>query len=236
MSDSSVLALRFGMSRFPDNNTLSIDFDPATLGFSPTYLEPDRRSQKFPGVRIRGYDQFASQTLGAINPTEVNWKSTSANAQLLEDSSARTCSRSAATSARSASTPTSPGDGAGFFDFDKDMTSSNGGTGSTTDGNAFASFLLGYPSSSRASQPDLGVDAAQPLHPLLRRLRAGRLAGQPEADAELRPAVRARERAARRNRPLHRRLRSGDGQRAVVGHHSRRSARGHAGAQRAPAA
>src|SRR4030095_557836 len=45
-----------------------------------------------------------------------------------------------------------PGDGAGFFDFDKDMTSSNGGTGSTTDGNAFASFLLGYPSSVRTSQ------------------------------------------------------------------------------------
>ena len=30
MSDSSVLALRFGMTRFPDNNTLSIAFDPAT--------------------------------------------------------------------------------------------------------------------------------------------------------------------------------------------------------------
>ena len=34
LSDSSVMALRFGMTRFPDNNTLSIDFDPATLGFS----------------------------------------------------------------------------------------------------------------------------------------------------------------------------------------------------------
>ena len=32
------------------------------------------------------------------------------------------------------------------------MTSSNGGTGSTTDGNAYAAFLLGYPSSVRTSQ------------------------------------------------------------------------------------
>ena len=33
------------------------------------------------------------------------------------------------------------------FDFDKDMTSSNGNNTSTTDGSSFASFLLGYPSS-----------------------------------------------------------------------------------------
>ena len=38
LSDSSVLALRFGWTEFPDNNTLTIDFDPATLGFSPTFL------------------------------------------------------------------------------------------------------------------------------------------------------------------------------------------------------
>ena len=53
-----------------------------------------------------------------------------------------------------------PGDGAGFFDFDKDMTSSNGGTGSTTDGNAFAAFLLGYPSTVRTSQ----ISVSTPLN------------------------------------------------------------------------
>ena len=53
----------------------------------------------------------------------------------------------------------SPGSGAGYFDFDKDTTSSNGGTGSTTDGSAFASFLLGYPSalSSRQQFSDLAT-------------------------------------------------------------------------------
>src|SRR5262249_27747400 len=39
-----------------------------------------------------------------------------------------------------------PGAGAGDFEFEKDVTSSNGGSSSTTDGNSFASFLLGYPS------------------------------------------------------------------------------------------
>ncbi len=37
LNDSSVMALRFGLTRFPDNNTLSIPFDPSTLGFSPTF-------------------------------------------------------------------------------------------------------------------------------------------------------------------------------------------------------
>jgi len=63
------------MTRFPDNNTLSAAFDPASLGFSDAYLN-QITLEKFPQVRIRGYDQ-QGRTLGAINPAEVNWKSTS---------------------------------------------------------------------------------------------------------------------------------------------------------------
>ena len=125
--------------------------------------------------------------MGAINPTEINWKSTSANAQLLETVGTHLFKFGGDFRKMGVDTFI-PGDGAGFFDFDKDMTSSNGGTGSTTDGNSFASFLLGYPSAVRTS-PHLGVDAAQPLHLLLRRLRAGRLARHLEADAQLRPAL-----------------------------------------------
>src|SRR4051794_1385411 len=79
VSDSSVLALRFGWTTFPDNNTLTADFDPATLGFSQTFLD-QITYQKFPNVRIRQYDLFAAQTLGAINPTQINWKSWTSNA------------------------------------------------------------------------------------------------------------------------------------------------------------
>jgi hypothetical protein len=149
MSDSSVLALRYGMTRFPDNNTLSIDFDPATLGFSQTFLN-QVTLEKFPGVRIRGYDQFAAQTMGAINPTEINWKSTSAGASYSKFVGSHTFKFGADFRKIGVDTYI-PGSGAGFFDFDKDMTSSTGGTGSTTDGNAFASFLLGYPSIVRES-------------------------------------------------------------------------------------
>jgi hypothetical protein len=37
ISDSSVLALRYGWTQFVDNSTMTIDFDPSTLGFSSTF-------------------------------------------------------------------------------------------------------------------------------------------------------------------------------------------------------
>src|SRR5262245_19979276 len=47
LNDSSVMALRFGWTTFPDNNTLTADFDPATLAFSQTYLN-QITLEKFP--------------------------------------------------------------------------------------------------------------------------------------------------------------------------------------------
>ncbi len=145
LSNTAVLALRFGSTEFPDNDTLTIDFDPRTLPFSSTY-DNQIQLNKFPQVRIRGYDQgHGARTLGAINPTEINWKSTSANATLSKVAGAHTFKFGGDWRKMGIDTYI-PGDGAGFFDFDKDMTSSDGGIGSTTNGNAFASFLLGYPS------------------------------------------------------------------------------------------
>ena len=112
---------------------------------------------KFPQVRIRGYDQgHGSRTLGAINPTEINWKSTSANATLSKVAGAHTFKFGGDWRKMGIDTFI-PGDGAGFFDFDKDMTSSDGGIGSTTNGNAFASFLLGYPSARTDRVTSLSV-------------------------------------------------------------------------------
>jgi trimeric autotransporter adhesin len=145
LNNTSVLALRFGKTEFPDNDTLTIDFDPRTLPFSSTY-QSQIQLNKFPQVRIRGYDQgHGARTLGAINPTEINWKSTSANATLSKVAGAHTFKFGGDWRKMGIDTYI-PGDGAGFFEFDKDMTSSDGGIASTTSGNAFASFLLGYPS------------------------------------------------------------------------------------------
>ena len=156
LSNTAVLALRFGKTEFPDNDTLTIDFDPRSLPFSTTY-ESQIQLNKFPQVRIRGYDQgHGARTLGAINPTEINWKSTSANATLSKIAGAHTFKFGGDWRKMGIDTFI-PGDGAGFFDFDKDMTSSDGGIGSTTNGNAFASFLLGYPSARTDRVTSLSV-------------------------------------------------------------------------------
>jgi trimeric autotransporter adhesin len=149
-SDSSVMALRFGMTRFPDNDTLSIGFDPATLGFSPTFIN-QITVQKFPQVRIRNYDNEA-RTLGAIEPTDRNWKSISGNGSYSKFIGTHTV-KFGADFRQIGLDFFSPGNGAGFFDFDRDITSSNG-AGGALDGNSFASFLLGFPSalSTRQSQ------------------------------------------------------------------------------------
>jgi hypothetical protein len=157
LNDSSVMALRYGMTRFPDNDTLTLDFDPASLGFSPTFLN-QMTVKKFPDVRVRGYDSFASQTLGALDPVERNWKSMSANGSFSKFVGTHTF-KMGADFRNIALDFFNPGNGAGFFEFDKDITSSNGGNSSTTDGSAFASFLLGYPSSlsNRQSQISLST-------------------------------------------------------------------------------
>ncbi len=145
LNDTSVMALRFGWTKFPDNNTLSIPFDPSTLGFSSNYLS-QVALQKFPGVRMRGYDLFAAQTMGAINPTQINWKSWAANGTYSKFIGTHTVKFGADYRKIGVDTYI-PGDGAGFFEFEKDTTSSNGlTTGNDLNGNSVASFLLGFPS------------------------------------------------------------------------------------------
>src|SRR5262249_26780635 len=143
LSSSSVLALRFGWTRFPDNNTMTAAFDPATLPFSQNFLSLISL-KKFPDVRVRGYDQASQNalTMGAIDPTQINWKSITFNGGYSKFVGTHTFKVGG--DFRKVGVDTFiPGPGSGYFDFDKDSTSSNGGAGGSTDGNSFASFLLG---------------------------------------------------------------------------------------------
>src|SRR5262245_10857002 len=158
LSNSSVLALRFGWTRFPDNNTMTADFDPATLGFSPTFLN-QVSLKKFPTVRIRGYDQVGlgtAHTLGAENPTQINWKSLTFNGGYSKFIGTHTFKMGADFRKIGLDTYI-PGPGSGFFDFDKDFTSANGGTGDVLSGNAVAAFLLGLPSGLSSRQSTLPI-------------------------------------------------------------------------------
>ena len=172
--------------------------------------------------------------MGAINPTEINWKSTSANASYSKLVGTHTFKFGGDWRKIGVDTYI-PGDGAGYFDFDKDMTSSNGGTGSTTDGNAFASFLLGYPSSrAHASQ----ISVSTPLN-LFTYYFGGFVQDDWRVSSKLTVNYGLRleheNGPARGEQQLHRRLGSGDDQRAVDGHHPRRPGGRHAGAHASPA-
>jgi trimeric autotransporter adhesin len=155
LNNTTVLALRYGATDFPDNDKLTVDFDPSTLGFSQTFLS-QMQVQKFPSIRVRGYDSFASQTLGAINPTDRDWYSQSVNGSLTKIVSNHSF-KFGADYRKIGLDFFAPGNGAGFFEFDKDITSSNGGNSSTTDGNAFAAFLLGLPSSLSSRQSSITI-------------------------------------------------------------------------------
>ena len=54
VNSSTVATLRFGMNTFEDDNSLPFDFDPATLGFAPSFVNA-MPVKKFPAITTTGY-------------------------------------------------------------------------------------------------------------------------------------------------------------------------------------
>ncbi|MEW6321100.1 MAG: TonB-dependent receptor [Acidobacteriota bacterium] len=141
-SSNTVLTLRYGWTQFRDDDTLSIDFDPARLGFNSSFINA-MQVKKFPNGNITDYASF-----GAIDPTDRNWYSWSANGTLSRLVGRHTLKFGADFRTIGLDAQSFAG-GAGTFNFDRRYTSSNPNTngtgGSSPSGNAFASFLLGFP-------------------------------------------------------------------------------------------
>jgi trimeric autotransporter adhesin len=153
LSDTSVLALRYGWTQFVDNSTMTIDFDPTTLGFSPTFGSQVGQTgvPKFPRGVLTGYAQ-SGNTFGQINPSFRTYKSSGANASFSKFVGTHTF-KMGADYRRIGVYLLNPGNASGEFQFDKEFTSATGlNQNSTTDGDAFASFLLGYPTADAARQ------------------------------------------------------------------------------------
>jgi hypothetical protein len=149
VGNNSVLSLRYGWTRFPDNATMTIPFDPAALGFSPSFLRLVDQTgvPKFPNGSIAGYSGF-----GAITPSYRTYSSWSTNATFSRLFGRHTL-KVGGDFREIGVDLLSPGDSAGRFQFDKEFTSSTGlNNSSTTEGNGFASFLLGYPSANASRQ------------------------------------------------------------------------------------
>ena len=156
-SDNSVLALRFGYTRFIDNSTTTIAFDPSTLGFSPAFLGQMQQTgvQKFPQIFTTGYG-VSQQLLGAINPSNRTYKSVGGNAAYSRFVGTHTF-KIGADYRRIGVYLLNPGCSAGCIGFGREFTSSTGSNnGSALDGNAIATLLLGYPSGDLQSSSSLG--------------------------------------------------------------------------------
>ena len=141
-SSNTVLTLRYGMTQFRDDDTLSIDFDPASLGFNPAFSNAIQ-TKKFPSVTATDY-----YTMGAIDPSDRNWYSWSANGAVSKLVGRHTF-KAGVDYRRIGNDTQSFSGGAGDFQFDRRFTSSNpnsnGTGGASPSGNALASLMLGYP-------------------------------------------------------------------------------------------
>jgi hypothetical protein len=155
-SSNTVLTLRAGWTQFRDDDTLSVDFDPASLGFNPAFSSAIR-TEKFPIVNATDY-----YSLGAIDPSDRNLYSWSANATLSRLIGRHTVKAGFDYRTIGIDTQSFSG-GAGVFNFDRRYTSAdpnvNGVNGARPSGNGLASMLLGYPSGDPGNLSRINVSA-----------------------------------------------------------------------------
>jgi trimeric autotransporter adhesin len=158
-NSNTVMTFRYGWTRFLDDDTLSIDFDPATLGFAPAFSSAIQ-TKKFPNVNISDY-----YNLGAIDPSDRNLYSWSANAAMSRLIGRQTVKVGFDFRTIGIDTQSFSG-GAGTFEFDRRYTSANpningvnAAPGVQPSGNALASLLLGFPSGDPGNQSRILVSA-----------------------------------------------------------------------------
>jgi hypothetical protein len=150
-ADNTVMTLRYGYTRLQDDDSTTIGFDPAGLGFRQTFLAA-QQVRKFPVGSISDYEGF-----GAVDPTGRIWGSRSANGALSRLLGRHTVKFGFDYRRLWVDTHSFAG-GAGDLRFDRFYTSANPlANGTATSGNALASFLLGYPSGDPGNQSRLTV-------------------------------------------------------------------------------
>ena len=153
--NNTVLTFRYGWTKFQDQNTLSVEYDPKQLGFASSFTDP-LQVQKFPRATITDYYAF-----GAIDPNRLFWNSWSANGTLSKLLGSHTVKAGVDYRRIGVDTQSFSG-GAGLFAFSRLFTSSNPLTTNATTGNALASMLLGYPA-AQVDNPST-VTVSSPLN------------------------------------------------------------------------
>jgi hypothetical protein len=142
-NSTTAVAIRVGYNRFDDSGSNYPAFDAATLGFPASYVDA-LTYNTFPTIGLAGYG--GNPAIGSTGPTNVIHSTTAANASVSKFFGHHTLKVGGEYRRISADT-LQYGPSAGSFSFTQGFTQASPTTASTTAGDAFASFLLGYPSS-----------------------------------------------------------------------------------------
>jgi hypothetical protein len=145
-NSSTVVSLRYGQTSFIDDCGIAVtEFDPATLGFDPSFTS-DIVLKKHPRIDLDGYGEIGVNDIGSGAFTALDWDSWGVNAAVSKLRGSHTIKMGA--DYRWIGVTTTPfGQGSGTFGFTRAFTASPTGAG----GNALASLLLGVPRGNGAS-------------------------------------------------------------------------------------
>ena len=137
INSSTVATLRFGMNTFEDDNSLPFDFDPATLGFSPSFVNA-MPVKKFPSITTTGYQGTGFS--GINNRNYYTYGGNGTVTKLIGGHSYKIGADYRLLGVRAENF----GQSSGSFTFNGQFSAANPTTNTR---NAIADLLLGYPSS-----------------------------------------------------------------------------------------
>jgi hypothetical protein len=140
VNPTTVATLRFGMNTFEDDNSLPFDFDPATLGFAPSFVNA-MPVKKFPSVSLTGY-----QGTGFSGVNNRDYYSYGVNGTITKLAGSHSFKVGADYRILGVKAENF-GQSAGSFTFNGQFTGSAVSNPSPLSRNAIADLLLGYPSS-----------------------------------------------------------------------------------------
>ncbi|MGC4080610.1 MAG: hypothetical protein QM736_00455 [Vicinamibacterales bacterium] len=143
LNNATTLTVRYGDNNFYDSGSNYPAFDAATLGLPASFVN-QLTFNTFPSIAINGYG--GSPTVGNTGPSNITHITRTANATLARLVGHHTL-KAGVEYRRIAADVIQYGASAGSFTFTQAYTQASPTTASTTAGDAFASFLLGYPSS-----------------------------------------------------------------------------------------
>jgi trimeric autotransporter adhesin len=142
MNSSTVATLRFGMNTFEDDNSLPFDYDPALLGFSPSFLAA-MPVKKFPSITNTGYQGTGFS--GVNNRNYYTYGGNGTITRLMGSHSFKIGADYRILGVKAENF----GQSAGSFTFNGSFTAANP---TVNVRNAIADLLLGFPSSGSFTQ------------------------------------------------------------------------------------